>query len=148
MIAGNAGILVGRALYSKREENRTFTIVDTAMNDLLRPTLYEAHHDVWPLQEPAKNARLIEQDLVGPVCETGDYLARARKLPALAAGDLFAVMTAGAYGAVMASTYNSRALVQEILVKGENYAVVRPRQSYEQLIGLDRLPAWLSPSKA
>jgi len=144
MIAGNAGILVSRTLFSKREGARTFTIVDGAMNDLLRPTLYEAHHDIWPVQEPAPDAPLIEQDLVGPVCETGDYLARGRALPPLEAGDLFAVMTAGAYGAVMASTYNSRPLVPEILVKGSSYAVVRPRQSYEHLLGLDHMPPWLS----
>ena len=143
MIAGNAGILVGRILYSKRERTRAFTIVDVAMNDLLRPTLYEAHHDIWPVREIDQNAKLIEQDLVGPVCETGDYIARARALPEFKAGDLFAVMTAGAYGAVMASTYNSRALIPEILVQGANHFVVRPRQSYEQLIGLDRLPPWL-----
>ncbi len=143
MIAGNAGILVSRTIFSKREGKRTFTIVDAAMNDLLRPTLYEAHHDICPVQEPAPNAPLIDQDLVGPVCEAGDYLARGRSLPALTAGDLFAVMTAGAYGAVMASTYNSRPLVPEILVKGSSYAVVRPRQSYQQLLGLDQLPPWL-----
>jgi len=143
MIAGNAGILVSRTIFSKREGERTFTIVDAAMNDLLRPTLYEAHHDIWPVQERAPDAPVVEQDLVGPVCETGDYLARGRTLPSLTAGDLFAVMTAGAYGAVMASTYNSRPLVPEILVKGSSYAVVRPRQSYEQLLGLDQLPPWL-----
>ena len=146
MIAGNAGILVGRTLYAKREGARTFTVVDAAMNDLLRPTLYEAHHDIWPVQESAKDVELIEQDLVGPVCETGDYLARGRALPPFAAGDLFAVMTAGAYGAVMASTYNSRPLVSEVLVKGSDYCVVRPRQTYEQLIGADQLPDWLTPA--
>lgn len=145
MIAGNAGILVGRTLYAKQEGERTFTIVDAAMNDLLRPTLYEAHHDIWPVHQPDKDAPLVTQDLVGPVCETGDYLARARDLPAFNAGDLFAVMTAGAYGAVMASTYNSRPLVPEVLVAGKNAAVVRPRQSYEHLIGLDRLPDWITP---
>lgn len=143
MIAGNAGILVSRTLYSKQEGDRTFTIVDAAMNDLLRPTLYEAYHDIWPVQEPDSNAPSIKQDLVGPVCETGDYLARSRALPMLAEGDLFAVMTAGAYGAVMASTYNSRPLVPEVLVTGSRYATVRPRQSFEQLIGMDQLPSWL-----
>lgn len=144
MIAGNAGILVSRTLFSKREGKRTFTIVDAAMNDLLRPTLYEAHHDILPVQRTAKDTPLIKQDLVGPVCETGDYIARDRALPALAPGDLIAVMTAGAYGAVMASTYNSRPLVPEILVKGSSYAVVRPRQSYDQLLGLDQMPTWFS----
>lgn len=145
MIAGNAGILVSRTIFSKREGERTFTIVDGAMNDLLRPTLYEAHHDICPVVEPAKDAPLIRQDIVGPVCETGDYLARGLELPALNSGDLIAVMTAGAYGAVMASTYNTRPLVPEVLVKGQNACVVRPRESYQDLIGRDVLPSWLLP---
>lgn len=144
MIAGNAGVLVGRTLYLKQEGERTFTIVDAAMNDLLRPTLYEAHHDIWPVNEPDGTAAAVTQDLVGPVCETGDYLARNRALPKLKPGDLFAVMTAGAYGAVMSSTYNSRPLVPEVLVRGDTYAVVRPRQSYDELIGFDRVPPWLT----
>jgi diaminopimelate decarboxylase len=144
MIAGNAGVLVTRVLHMKRGADKTFTIVDAAMNDLIRPTLYEAHHEIWPVREPKKGLPLIEQDVVGPVCETGDYLALNRKLPPLASGDLVAIMTAGAYGAVMSSTYNSRRLVPEVLVRDAEYAVVRPRPSYEELIGLDRLPDWLS----
>jgi diaminopimelate decarboxylase len=115
------------------------------MNDLIRPTLYEAHHEIWPVDEqPVGGNALIAQDVVGPVCETGDYLALNRKLPPLGAGDLIAVMTAGAYGAAMSSTYNTRLLVPEVLVKQDAYAVVRPRPSYEDLIGLDRVPDWLS----
>jgi diaminopimelate decarboxylase len=114
------------------------------MNDLIRPTLYEAHHDVLPVVEP--RAGIIERavDVVGPVCETGDYLALGRDLPAVQPGDLLAVMTAGAYGAVQAGTYNTRLLVPEVLVDGDAFAVVRPRQSYEELIGMDRLPPWLT----
>ena len=114
------------------------------MNDLIRPTLYEAYHDIWPVRRAAARQRSRSlQDVVGPVCETGDYLALDRKLPPLGAGDLVAFMTAGAYGAAMSSTYNSRLLVPEVLVKGDTYAVVRPRQTYADLIGLDRLPDWL-----
>jgi len=143
VIAGNAGILVSRVIYSKEGVDKTFTIVDAAMNDLIRPTLYEAQHEIWPVDE-AKNAMPpIVQDIVGPVCETGDYLALDRKLPPLASGDLVAVMTAGAYGAVMSSTYNTRALVPEVLVNGDVYAVVRPRVTAEAQIALDKLPAWL-----
>ena len=144
MIVGNAGILVSRVIYLKRGAAKSFAIVDAAMNDLIRPTLYEAHHEIWPVAEAKAGAKLINMDVVGPVCETGDYLAEDRELPPLKAGDLIAVMTAGAYGAVMASTYNSRLLAPEVLVKGNAYAVVRPRPSYEEMIGLDRLPDWLA----
>ncbi len=144
MIAGNAGVLVSRVIYSKRGAAKTFTIVDAAMNDLIRPTLYEAYHDIWPVREAKLQLERQQQDVVGPVCETGDYLALSRDLPPLETGDLIAVMTAGAYGAVMASTYNSRLLVPEVLVKGDDYAVVRPRPTYEDLINLDRLPDWLT----
>ena len=144
MIVGNAGILVSRVIYLKRGAAKSFAIVDAAMNDLIRPTLYEAHHEIWPVAEAKAGAKLIKMDVVGPVCETGDYLAEDRELPPLKAGDLIAVMTAGAYGAVMASTYNSRLLAPEVLVKGNAYAVVRPRPSYEEMIGLDRLPDWLA----
>jgi len=145
MIAGNAGILVTRVLYAKDGAGRRFTIVDAAMNDLIRPTLYEAYHEVWPV-DGSRAGPLVLQDIVGPVCETGDYLALERELPAFAEGDLLAVMTAGAYGAVMSSTYNTRPLVPEVLVRGGDYAVVRPRPSYDDLIGLDRLPPWLTSS--
>ncbi len=143
MIVGNAGILVSRVLYSKEGVDKTFTVVDAAMNDLIRPTLYEAHHEIWPVAQAKGAEPPVVQDVVGPVCETGDYLALERKLPPFAAGDLLAVMTAGAYGAVMSSTYNTRPLVPEVLVRGQDYFVVRPRPTYEDLIGLDRLPGWL-----
>jgi diaminopimelate decarboxylase len=113
------------------------------MNDLIRPTLYEAHHDVLPVLEAQEGTAMLTADVVGPVCETGDYLARGRKVPSVQPGDLLAVMTAGAYGAVQAGTYNTRPLVPEVLVSGDAFAVVRPRQSYEDLIGMDRLPPWL-----
>ncbi|HZA01850.1 MAG TPA: diaminopimelate decarboxylase [Hyphomicrobiaceae bacterium] len=143
IIAGNAGVLVTRVLYRKRSIDKTFTIIDAAMNDLIRPTLYDAYHEVWPVWQAKSDSPAIVQDLVGPVCETGDYFALNRSLPLLESGDLLAVMTAGAYGAVMSSTYNTRRLVPEVLVRGTEYAVVRPRPSYEELIGLDRLPDWL-----
>ena len=143
LIVGNAGILVTRVLYVKRGEAKTFVIVDAAMNDLIRPTLYEAHHDIRPVTEPGPNAPRIVADVVGPVCETGDYLALDRDLAEPAAGDLLAVMTAGAYGAVQAGTYNTRALVPEVLVKGDEWALVRPRLEVDALIALDRMPPWL-----
>jgi diaminopimelate decarboxylase len=143
MIAGNAGILVTRVLYVKRGEGKTFVIVDAGMNDLIRPTLYDAHHDIRPVAESAAGAERIVADVVGPVCESGDYLALGREMPEPKAGDLLAVMTAGAYGAVQAGTYNTRPLVPEVLVRGAQAAVVRPRQTYDELIGLDRLPEWL-----
>jgi diaminopimelate decarboxylase len=143
MIVGNAGILVTRVLYAKAGADKRFAIVDAAMNDLIRPTLYEAYHEVWPVAEARASGPVALQDIVGPVCETGDYLATDRALPAFEADDLVAVMTAGAYGAVMSSTYNTRPLVPEVLVRGGDYAVVRPRPSYDDLIGLDRLPPWL-----
>jgi diaminopimelate decarboxylase len=145
MIVGNAGVLVTRVTYVKEGADKTFTIVDAAMNDLLRPTLYEAYHDIWPVADARSEMSPVQQDIVGPVCETGDYLAQDRSLPSFEAGDLIAVMTAGAYGAVMSSTYNSRLLVPEVLVDGDRYAVVRPRPSYDDLIHADRLPPWLDP---
>jgi diaminopimelate decarboxylase len=144
MIAGNAGILVTRVLYVKGGEGKTFVIVDAGMNDLIRPTLYDAEHDIKPVVEQPAGTPKIVADVVGPVCESGDYLALGRALPEPRSGDLLAVMTAGAYGAVQAGTYNTRPLVPEVLVRGAAAAVVRPRQTYEELIGLDRLPDWLS----
>ncbi len=144
LIAGNAGILVTRVQFVKHGEGRTFVIVDAGMNDLIRPTLYEAHHDIHPVVEAELAGARILADVVGPVCESGDYLALGREIPAVAPGDLLAVMTAGAYGAVQACTYNTRRLVPEVLVRGPDHAVVRPRQSYDELIGLDRLPAWMA----
>ncbi|MBX9684500.1 MAG: diaminopimelate decarboxylase [Hyphomicrobium sp.] len=144
MIVGNAGVLVTRVIYVKDGADKTFAIVDAAMNDLLRPTLYEAHHDIWPIDEAKTAMAPIQQDVVGPVCETGDYIAQDRALPPFEPDDLVAVMTAGAYGAVMSSTYNSRPLIPEVLVHGKNYAVVRPRPTYDALIAADVLPNWLS----
>jgi diaminopimelate decarboxylase len=143
MIAGNAGILVTEVLYVKRGEGRTFVIVDAAMNDLIRPTLYDAYHALRPVTEPAADAPRLVADVVGPVCESGDYLAKGRDIPEPAPGDLIAVMSAGAYGAVQAGTYNTRPLVPEVLVRGADAAVVRPRQDVEALIALDHVPGWL-----
>ena len=143
LIVANAGILVTSIIFVKETEGKDFYIVDAAMNDLIRPTLYDAHHDIKPVKQAAPGAERRIVDVVGPVCETGDYLAQGRSLPHAAPGDLLAVMTAGAYGAVQAGTYNSRPLVPEILVKGADYAAIRPRQTYEELIGLDRIPSWL-----
>ena len=143
LIAGNAGILVTRVIYVKKGEDKSFVIVDAAMNDLIRPTLYDAWHEVGPVVEPAADSGRIIADVVGPVCETGDYLALGRDLPEVKAGDLLAVYTAGAYGATQSSSYNTRLLVPEVLVNGSQYAVIRPRPSYEDLLGLDRMPDWL-----
>jgi diaminopimelate decarboxylase len=143
MIVGNAGILVTRVIYVKRGEAKNFVIVDAAMNDLVRPTLYEAHHDVRPVQEPGSGTARMVADVVGPICETGDYLALERDIPVPQAGDLIALMTAGAYGAVQAGTYNTRALVPEVLVNGAEWAVVRPRLEVDALIAMDQMPAWL-----
>ena len=145
MIAGNAGVLVTRVIYVKEGTDKTFTIVDAAMNDLIRPTLYEAYHDIWPVEEAKSATAPVQQDIVGPVCETGDFLAQDRALPPFQSGDLMAVMTAGAYGAVMSSTYNSRLLVPEVLVRGDNFAVVRRRPTYDELITADQIPDWLKP---
>jgi diaminopimelate decarboxylase len=143
LLVGNAGILVTRVLFVKHGEAKNFIVVDAAMNDLIRPTLYDAHHEIWPVAQPAAAARRIRADVVGPVCESGDFLALGRDLPEPKAGDLLAVMSAGAYGAVQAGTYNTRPLVPEVLVKGAEWAVVRPRLEVDQLIELDRMPAWL-----
>jgi len=143
LIVGNAGILVTRVLDVKRGETKTFVIVDAGMNDLVRPTLYEAHHEIRPVREAAVGAPRIIADVVGPVCESGDFLALDRAMVAPQPGDLLAVMSAGAYGAVQAGTYNTRALVPEVLVRNEEWALVRPRVTVEQLIALDRLPPWL-----
>jgi diaminopimelate decarboxylase len=142
LIVGNAGILVTRVLYLKRGEAKSFVIVDAAMNDLIRPTLYEAHHDIRPVREADPGAPRIVADVVGPVCESGDFLAIERDLPEPRPGDLLAIMSAGAYGAVQAGTYNTRPLVPEVLVREAEWALVRPRLEAEALIGLDRLPPW------
>ncbi|MBX9821560.1 diaminopimelate decarboxylase [Afipia birgiae] len=141
MIVGNAGILVSRVIYVKHGDAKNFVIIDAAMNDLIRPTLYEAHHDIVPVRE--NDARDFTADVVGPVCETGDYLALDRKMAEPKPGDLVAIMTAGAYGAVQSGSYNTRALVPEVLVKDGEYAVVRPRIDAEALIAMDRTAPWL-----
>ena len=143
MIAGNAGILVTEVIFRKRGEEKDFLIVDAAMNDLVRPTLYDAHHDILPVDQAVAARKPVRTDVVGPVCETGDYLALDRMLPEAERGDLLAVLTAGAYGAVQAGTYNTRRLVPEVLVNADAFHVVRRRPTYEELIDLDSLPPWL-----
>jgi diaminopimelate decarboxylase len=143
LLVGNAGILVTRVLFVKPGEAKNFIVVDAAMNDLIRPTLYDAHHEIWPVTEQSSAARRIRADVVGPVCESGDFLAVNRDLVEPVSGALLAVMSAGAYGAVQAGTYNTRALVPEVLVKGAEWALVRPRLEVDQLIALDRMPDWL-----
>ncbi len=143
LIAGNAGVLLAAVIYRKRGEDRDFLILDAAMNDLIRPAMYDAWHDIAPVVEPAPGADLEGIDVVGPVCETGDTFARARPLPHLDAGDLVAFRSAGAYGAVMASEYNSRPLVPEVLVRGDQFAVVRARPSFDEMLERDTIPQWL-----
>lgn len=143
LLVGNAGILVSEVIFVKEGDAKNFLIVDAAMNDLIRPTLYDAFHDIRPVIQPATDAAYMNVDIVGPVCETGDYLGHDRNLPKLKTGDLIAVGTAGAYGAVQASTYNTRLLIPEVLVNGDAFHVIRPRETYEELIGRDSIPAWL-----
>lgn len=143
LIAGNAGVLLSRVIYIKQGEGRDFLILDAAMNDLVRPAMYDAHHDIVPVMEPSAHAAIHAFDIVGPVCETGDTFARARPLPPLREGDAVAFRSAGAYGAVMASEYNARPLVPEVLVKGDQFAVIRARPTYEEMISRDTLPPWL-----
>jgi diaminopimelate decarboxylase len=143
LIAGNAGILVGRVIYVKETGHKTFVIGDTAMNDLIRPTLYDAWHEIRPVAEPGPDASTVTADLVGPICETGDFIALGRRMPAMAAGDLFAIATAGAYGAVQAGTYNTRPLVPEVMVHGDRYHIVRARFDIDQIIALDSMPDWI-----
>jgi diaminopimelate decarboxylase len=143
LIVGNAGVLVTRVLHVKHGDAKNFVVVDAGMNDLIRPTLYDAHHDIRPVREPSAGRRRIVADVVGPVCESGDYFALERELAAPDAGDYLALMTAGAYGATQSGTYNSRPLVPEVLVRKHEWALVRPRQGIEDLIALDRLPPWL-----
>ena len=143
LISGNSGVLVSEVIYVKRGEDRTFLIVDAAMNDLVRPSMYGAHHDIVPVIEAEAGAEMQDYDVVGPVCETGDTFAKARALPALAAGDLLAFRSAGAYGAVMASEYNTRPLVPEVLVQGDHFAVIRARPTFDEILNRDTIPAWL-----
>ena len=144
LIAGNAGLFVTQVTYVKEGDDRTFVIVDGAMNDLIRPTLYEAYHEVRPVDISRGFSARITADVVGPVCESGDYLAKQREMPKPRPQDLLALGSAGAYGAVQAGTYNSRPLVPEVLVNGDQFHVVRPRLSYDELIGLDSVPDWLA----
>jgi len=143
LIVGNAGILVTRVQYVKRGEVKTFVVVDAGMNDLIRPTLYEAHHEIWPVKEASVSAKRLVADIVGPVCESGDFLALQRDIAEAKPNDLLAVMSAGAYGAVQAGTYNTRPLVPEVLVRDKEWALVRPRLEVDALIALDRVPPWL-----
>jgi diaminopimelate decarboxylase len=143
MIVGNAGILVTRVIYVKRGDAKIFVIIDAAMNDLIRPTLYEAYHDLMPVRLAPGDAASVVADVVGPVCESGDYLALERRLPEPKPGDLLAIMSAGAYGAVQSGTYNTRALVPEVLVRGDQFAVVRPRIEVDELIAMDKPAPWL-----
>jgi diaminopimelate decarboxylase len=148
LIAGNAGILLAAAIYVKPGAQRRFLILDAAMNDLIRPTMYDAHHDIVPVQEAAPGAETLPYDVVGPVCETGDIFARDRALPAMAPGDLVAFRSAGAYGAVMASEYNARPLVPEVLVDGDHFAVIRARPTFDAMLARDTIPEWLGPPGA
>ncbi len=144
VLVGNAGILVASVIHEKHE-GRRFIIIDAAMNDLIRPAMYDSWHEIIPVAEAAADAAFSDADIVGPICESGDTLAKGRAMPPLAPNDLIAVRSAGAYGAVMASTYNSRPLVAEVMVHGDQFAVIRPRQSIEDLIARDQPPAWLQP---
>jgi diaminopimelate decarboxylase len=144
LLVGNAGVLVTSVIYVKDGEANNFVIVDAAMNDLIRPTLYDAWHDIVPAEQALLSGARIKADIVGPVCETGDYLALGREMPRPKPGDLLVIRTAGAYGAVQAGTYNTRALVPEVLVKGDSFHVIRPRKSIEELIALDSVPDWLA----
>jgi diaminopimelate decarboxylase len=143
MIAGNAGVLVTRVIYNKVNGAKRFLVVDAAMNDLIRPTLYDAYHEIWPVSEERALQPRMAQDVVGPVCESSDFLAKDRLLPPLPEGDLIAVMTAGAYGAVASSEYNSRLLIPEVLVNGDQWAVIRPRPSYDDMLSAERMAPWL-----
>ena len=143
LIAGNAGLMVSSVIYLKHGEGRDFLILDSAMNDLVRPSMYDAHHDIVPVIEAAPGVEQAPHDIVGPVCETGDTFAKQRNLPPLGAGDLVAFRSAGAYGAVMASEYNSRPLIPEVLVDGDHFAVIRARPTYEEMLARDTIPEWL-----
>jgi len=143
LVVGNAGILVSEVIYLKAGEGRDFLILDAAMNDLIRPAMYDAYHDIVPVREPQPGAEQAAYDIVGPVCESGDTFAKARMMPALAQGDLVAFRSAGAYGAVMASEYNTRPLVPEVLVHEHQFAVIRARPTFDEIINRDTIPEWL-----
>ncbi|PXW68673.1 diaminopimelate decarboxylase [Loktanella sp. PT4BL] len=143
LISGNAGLMVSKVIYVKSGEDRDFLILDGAMNDLIRPAMYDAWHDIIPVNEAPAGTPLAKYDIVGPVCESGDTFAKGREMPPVKADDLVAFRSAGAYGAVMASEYNSRPLIPEVLVDGDQFAVIRPRPTYEEMIARDNVPAWL-----
>jgi diaminopimelate decarboxylase len=143
LLVGNAGLLLSRVIYVKEGATRRFVVLDAAMNDLIRPALYEAFHDLLPVRQAAETLEKSDADVVGPVCESGDTFATRRPLPPLIDGDLVAILSTGAYGAVMSSTYNSRLLAPEVLVRDDRFDVIRPRQTYQDLLALDRVPAWL-----
>src|SRR6056297_1571114 len=143
LVAGNAGILISEVIYVKEGEGRDFLILDAAMNDLIRPAMYDAHHDIIPVVEPAPGVEQSAYDVVGPVCESGDTFARGRMLPPLCEGDLVAFRSAGAYGAVMSSEYNTRPLIPEVLVNGREFAVIRARPTFDEMINRDTIPEWL-----
>ncbi|SDI87963.1 diaminopimelate decarboxylase [Aliiruegeria lutimaris] len=143
LISGNAGIMVSAVIYVKNGEGRDFLIVDGAMNDLVRPSMYDAHHDIIPVKEPEPGTAQAPIDIVGPVCESGDTFAKQRHMPPLVSGDLVAFRSAGAYGAVMSSEYNSRPLIPEVLVNGDQFAVIRPRPTFDEMISRDNIPEWL-----
>ena len=144
LIAANAGVLVSRTLYVKHGEAKHFLIIDAGMNDLVRPAMYDAWHEIVPVKEPASGQARVRYDVVGPVCETSDLFAAGREMPELKSGELVAILTAGAYGAVMAGDYNARPRIAEVLVRGREWGIVRPRESYADLIAKDRIPDWLS----
>jgi diaminopimelate decarboxylase len=144
LIAANAGVLVSRVIYVKRGDAKTFLIIDAGMNDLIRPAMYDAFHEILAVREPAVGSPRPRYDVVGPVCETSDLFASGRPLPELKSGDLVAILSAGAYGAVMAGDYNARPRVAEVLVRGEQWGIVRPRETYADLIAKDRIPDWLA----
>ncbi len=143
LIAANAGVLVSQVIYVKRGDAKTFLIIDAGMNDLIRPAMYDAHHDIVAVKEPQPGSPRPKYDVVGPVCETSDIFASARPLPELKSGDLVAILTAGAYGAVMAGDYNARPRIPEVLVRGQQWGIVRPRESHADLIAKDHIPDWL-----
>ncbi|WP_299947034.1 diaminopimelate decarboxylase [uncultured Ruegeria sp.] len=143
LIAGNAGLMVSKVIYVKSGEDRDFLILDGAMNDLIRPAMYEAHHDIVAVEEPAVGVEQRPYDIVGPVCESGDTFAKQRNMPPLKSGDLIAFRSAGAYGAVMSSEYNTRPLIPEVLVNGDQFAVIRERPSFDEIINRDTIPEWL-----
>jgi len=144
LIAANAGVLVSRTLYVKHGEAKHFLIIDAGMNDLVRPAMYDAWHEIVPVKEPASGQARLRYDVVGPVCETSDLFAAGREMPELKSGELVAILTAGAYGAVMAGDYNARPRIAEVLVRGREWGIVRPRENYADLIAKDRIPDWLS----